>query len=512
MTNLEFLIALLIAIAGLARLAGLLRVPFPVVLVLGGLVIGLIPGVPRIELQPDVVLLIFLPPLVYHAAFLSSPRELKNNAWDVGALAIGLVLATLVIVALVAHEVIGHLTWAEAFVLGAIVSPTDPIAATSIFRRLGAPDRLTTIVEGEALVNDGTGLVAFRVAVAAVAGGSFSLLHAGAQFLISGVGGIAVGLVVGWVAKHVRGRLDDPPIEITISLFVPFAAYLPAEHLGVSGVLAAVAAGLFLAYQVPTGLFHAPTRLQAFAFWDVLVFLLNSLLFLLVGLQARPVLSAITKSNSLLFVVGSAVLVTAAVVLTRIVWMFVAGGLAKSFGERVVIAWSGMRGAVSLAAALSVPLNAPGRPLILYLTFAVILGTLVGQGLTLPAVVRRLAPESGDEAIHAEENARAGATRAALDRLSEIAADDSEIPDEALDAARRRYELRLRHFTDAGDGESAPLTEARDVQEDLAETERAAIQQMHADGEIDLETARRLERELDLQEERWAQLRRSPLS
>jgi CPA1 family monovalent cation:H+ antiporter len=193
--------------------------------------------------------------------------------------------------------------------------------------------------------------------------------------------------------------------------------------------------------------------------------------------------------------------------------MFVAGGLAKSFGERAVIAWSGMRGAVSLAAALSVPLNAPGRPLILYLTFAVILGTLVGQGLTLPAVVRRLAPEDTGDAIHAEENARAEATRAALDRLTEIEQDGSDVPEEALDAARRRYELRLRHFTSDAESEpgSAPLNEARDVQEDLAETEREAIQQMHADGGIDLETARRLERELDLQEERWAQLRRSPL-
>ena len=504
MTDVEFFLVLLIAIAGLARLAGALNVPYPVLLVVGGLAIGFIPGVPRIELKPDLVLLIFLPPLVYHAAFLSSPRALRAQARDVALLSIGLVLATLVTVAVAAHELVGHLTWPEAFVLGAIVAPTDPLAATAVFQRLGAPDRLTTVVEGESLINDGTGLVAFRVALTAVATGMFSFAHAAESFVAASLGGIAIGIAAGFIVQQVRARLDDPPVEITISLFTPYLAYLPADHLGASGVLAAVAAGLFLAYRAPAGLFHVSTRLQAYAFWNVLVFLLNSVLFVLVGLQVKPVLSAL-GSHTTGFLVGSAVLVTIVVVLTRIAWMFIAGGLARSVGERVVIAWSGMRGAVSLAAALSVPLSAHGRPLILFLTYGVIVGTIIPQGLTLPAVVRRFAPEDTDESDAREEQARLEAVRAALDRLSTLEG-ERDVPQEALDEARRRYELRLRHLTADGTGEHAIVPAARGIQRELAEVERDALHRLSQDGRLDTATARRLERELDLQDARWGEL------
>ena len=506
MPPVEFCIALLVAVAGLARLAGALDVPYPVLLVLGGLGLGLIPGLPAIELDPDVVLLVFLPPLVYHAAFLTSPRQLREQMLDIGALAVGLVLLTMGVVAVATHELIGGLTWAEAFVLGAIVSPTDPVAATAVFRRLGAPDRLTTVVEGESLVNDGTALVAFRVALGAVAGSEFAAGHAGLQFLASALGGAAIGLAAGWLAKRVRQHVDDPPVEITISLFTPYLAYLPAERVHVSGVLAAVAAGLYLAWQTPTGLFSASARLQATAFWDVLVFLLNSLLFVLVGLQIRPVVDALGHFSPVTLAAGAA-LTSATVIATRALWLVTHAG--HSFGERVVIAWAGMRGAVSLAAALSVPTHAPGRPLILFLTFSTILVTLVGQGLTLPLVVRRFAPEDTRTADESEEQARIQAAEAALEELDRIAGRDG-VSEGAISRARGRYEMRLNHLTDREDPRELPDT--RDLHKRLATTERETIERLHADGHIDQETARRLERELDLEEERWGELEGSALS
>jgi monovalent cation/hydrogen antiporter len=502
----EFCIALLVAVAGLARLAGVLNVPYPVLLVVGGLAIGLIPGLPTLELDPHVVLLVFLPPLVYHAAFLSSPRELRAHVLDIGALAVGLVLLTMVVVAVVAHTVVGGLSWAEAFVLGAIVSPTDPIAATAVFRRLGAPAGLATVVEGEALVNDGSALVAFRVALGAATGTAFSAGHAALEFFGGALGGVAIGLAAGWLVKRVRAHLDDPPVEITISLFTPFVAYLPADRLGLSGVLAAVAAGLYLAWQAPTGLFNAGTRLQATAFWDVLVFLLNSLLFVLVGLQIRPVLDAL-GNRSVGALAGGAALVALAVVATRALWLLTHFG--RTFGERVVIAWSGMRGAVSLAAALSVPTAAHGRPLILFLTFATILVTLVGQGLTLPAIVRRFAPESTGRTLESEEQARIEAARAALEQLDLIAGRGG-VSEHAVKHARHRYEMRLNHLTDHGGEGELPVT--RNLQKELAATERETIERLHADGDLDQDTARRLERELDLEEERWGELEGSALS
>src|SRR4051794_36218424 len=506
MPPVELCIALLVAVAFLARVAGLLNVPYPVVLVLGGLGLGVIPGLPTLELEPDVVLLVFLPPLVYHAAFLTSPRELRAHMVDIGLLAVGLVLLTMGVVAVATHELVGGLSWPEAFVLGAIVAPTDPIAATAVFRRLRVPDTLTTVIEGEALVNDGTALVAFRVALAAVTGSQFAAGHAALQFVGSALGGVAVGLVAGYVAKRLREHVDDPPVEITITLSTPYLAYLPAERVGVSGVLAAVAAGLYLAWQAPTGLFSASTRLQATAFWDVLVFLLNSLLFVLVGLQIRPVLEAL-GDRSVGALAGGAALTVAVVVLTRAVWLLTHAG--RTFGERVVIVWAGMRGAVSLAAALSIPTDVPGRPLILFLTFATILVTLVGQGLTLPAIVRRFAPEDTGTAQESEENARVQATEAALEQLDRIASRGG-VSDHAVRHARHRYEMRLNPLTDREDPRELPVT--RDLHKELATTERETIERLHADGDLDQETARRLERELDLEEERWGELEGSTLS
>jgi Na+/H+ antiporter len=505
MPPVEFLIALLVAIAVLARAANALAVPYPVFLVLGGLAIGLVPGTPKVELEPDLVLLIFLPPLVYYAAFELSPREMRTHARDIGGLAVGLVLATMALVAVVSHELVGHLSWAEAFTLGAIIAPTDPIAATTVFRRLGAPQRLTTIVEGESLVNDASALAAFKVTSAAIGAASFSIAGAGLKFVAAALGGAAIGLVAGWVITRVRERLDDPPVEITLSLFTPYLAYLPAERLGASGILAAVCTGLYIGFRSPAGLFTPSTRSQANAFWDVLVFQLEAILFLLVGLQIRPVLDAL-GDRSPAFLAASAALVIATVLLSRVAWFFVAGGLAKSKGERVVLGWSGMRGAVSLAAALSVPLDADGRPLILFLTFATILVTLVGQGLTLPIVVGRLAPEDEHDDADLEEHARLVATRAALERLDDL----DDVADDAIEHARRRYELRLHHLSE--EDEDFVLPAARRAQMEALEAERDALQRLHEEGEIDQETARRLGQELDLEEERWARLQESRLS
>lgn len=524
----EFLIVLLVAVAGLARLAGAANVPAPILLVLGGLVIAAIPGLPEIELQPEIVFLVFLPLLLFHAAFLTSPRELRREWQAVGALAIGLVLATMATVAVVVHAV-ADVSWPAAFMLGAIVGPTDPVAATSLFRRLGLPSRLITILEGESLTNDASSLVAFRVAVGATTAVGFSLGNAAGQFVGASIAGIGIGLIAGWVMTKARRRLDDPPVEITLSLFTPFLAYIPAEHLGASGVLAAVTVGLYLAYQSPSGLFHPAVRLQAAAFWDVLVFLLNSLLFILVGLQIRPVVEAIAALDATT-VAAASVAVVATVIGVRMAWMLLVPPLVyaitpqriatserTSVRERVVLGWSGMRGAVSLAAALSVPLDVPERPLILFLTFVTILATLVGQGLTISALTRRVLraeDTAADEApIEAEAEARAAAAEAALDLLAELEA-EHELAPEVTRHVRRRYELRLRHLDDdTADGRTDDsLLTARRLDRELARRERETIRALHRDGRIDRATARRLERELDLQETRWQQLEASPLT
>ena len=286
--------ALLVAVAALSAIARAINVPYPILLVIGGLGLGFIPGVPEVQLDPDLVLALILPPLLYSAAFFSSLRDLRADLRSISALAIGLVLATMVTVAVVAHALVDGLSWAAAFTLGAIVSPTDPVAASTIARRLNVPRRIVTIIEGESLINDGTALVAYKVAVVAVVSGSFSLLHASADFVVGAAGGIAIGLAVGWVVAKIRRRLDDPPVEITVSLFTAYAAFVPAQQLGLSGVLASVTVGIFLGWRAPE-LTTPTTRMQSYAVWEVLVFLLNATLFVLVGLSLQNVLDGISE-------------------------------------------------------------------------------------------------------------------------------------------------------------------------------------------------------------------------
>ena len=427
------LLGLLAAGAALLAIAQVVRVPYPILLVLGGLALGFVPGMPTIELSPDLVLVAFLPPLLYGAAFFTPLRELRANAGSISTLAVGLVLATTVAVAVVAHAVIPELTWPTAFVLGAIVSPTDPTAATAIAQRLGLPRRLIAIIEGESLVNDGTALVVYRVAVVAVVTGSFSLASASARFVLSVIGGIAVGLAAGMVIRQVRRRLNNPPVEITISILSGYFAYLPAHALDVSGVLAAVTVGVYMGWYTPE-LTTSQTRLQGQAVWEIVFLGLNAVLFALIGLQLPAILDELSAARSTGELLGYAALMTAVVVLVRFAWVVVGAYMPRMMRAEgrppwkgaVVLSWSGMRGAVSLAAALALPLTTdadaafPNRDLIVFLTFGVILGTLVVQGLTLPGLIRWLDLEDDGLAEKEEAKARIRAAEAALERLDEL--------------------------------------------------------------------------------------------
>ena len=285
MHEVEILVTgLFVAIAVLAALARAVKVPYPIALVVGGLVIGFIPGLPKVELEPEIVLVVFLPPLLYSGAFFASLRDLRANMRPIAMSAIGLVLFTMVAVAVAVHAAVPGMPWAAAFALGAIVGPTDPVAATTVLRRLGAPRRMVTVLEGEGLLNDATALVAFQIAVAAAVTGSFSAVEAGEKFVLASIGGVAIGLAVGWLITQVRKRLDDVPIEVTVSLLTGYAAYVPAEALGASGVLGAVTAGMYVGWQAPR-IASAQTRLTSYSVWEILNFLLNATLFLLVGLQ-----------------------------------------------------------------------------------------------------------------------------------------------------------------------------------------------------------------------------------
>ena len=508
-------LALLVAVAALLALAPLLRIPYPILLVLGGLAIGLVPGMPTVELQPELIFFGVLPPLLYGAAFFTSLRDLRATVRPIGLLAIGLVAVTTVGVAVVAHAFVDGLTWPSAFVLGAIVSPTDPLAATTIARRLGVPRKLVTIVEGESLVNDGTGLVLYRVAVAAVLTGSYSAVGTGALFVVVAAGGVAVGLGVGWIVRQVRRRLDNPPAEVTISLLTGYFAFLPAELLGVSAVLAAVTAGIYLGWHTPE-LTTSAVRQQGNAVWGIVQYLLNALLFVLVGLQLPVVLDALgtIQAGRLL---GYAALVCATVILVRFIWVFVAldlpkrvtGGVTNARGG-VFLSWAGMRGAVSLAAALALPLETdsgapfPGRDLILFLTFSVILATLVGQGLTLPLVIRWLRLEDDGVDDREDAKARIRAAEAALLRLEELESEEW-VRDDTAERLRRAYTFRATRFharfDDGDDGSiEARSQDFQRLRRELLGAERTAVLQLRRTGVISNDVWLRVTRDLDLED------------
>ncbi|MFL5779716.1 MAG: Na+/H+ antiporter [Thermoleophilaceae bacterium] len=520
----EIVIAgLLVAVAGLGALARVLSVPYPIVLVIGGALVGFVPGLPEVKLDPEVVLVVFLPPLLWGASIFANFGDLRANLRGLTLSAVGLVLLTMCAVAWAAHALIGGMPWEAAFVLGAIVSPTDPLAAGTIMRRLEVPRRLVSAVEGEGLFNDATALVAYRVAVAAVVAGSFSLADAGLRFLLGAAGGVAIGLAVGWIVAEVRRRTEDAQVSITISLLSGYAAFVPADAVGASGVLATVTAGIYMGIRAPA--FLPPRiRLQSLFVWDILDFVVNATLFVLIGLQLRTVVDGLSGYSAGTLAVY-ALAVSGVVVGTRLLWFFTMPYLIRAIDRRpsqrarrlgarsrLVLVWSGMRGAVSLAVALALPFETdagggfPKRNLIVFLTFAVIFFTLVVQGLSLPAVIRRasLADVGGDG--DEETRARIVAAKAAIDRIDALA-DEDWTRDETIERMRRFYEYRKRRFAArAGkiedDGyEDRTLAYQQTLQAVLA-AQREALLRMRSDGELSNEAMNRILTELDLEESR----------
>lgn len=522
MHDIEFLIAVLFAAAVLVRLADLISIPYPIVLVIGGVAIGFVPGLPDIELEPEAIFLVFLPPLLHASGFAASPQELRTAAAQLVSLTFVLVLVTMGAVALVAHEAIG-LSWTAAFVLGAILAPTDPVSAAATFSRLGVPERVSVAVEAEAMLNDAAALVAYRVAVGAAVAGTFSLDHAAWEFVRSAAGGVLVGLAIGWVGQRLQRKLSDVPLAIFLSVLFAYGAYIGAEEIGASGVLATVVCGVWFGWHSHE-MFDADTRLSAIAFWEVLVFGLNTTLFVLLGLQFESVLDDARAGGGTGELLLDVALVSAVVVGVRLVWVGVPPLLARvlpaaqradtgdNWRERLIVGWSGMRGAISLAAALALSETIAERELLIFITVGVIAVTLVGQGLTLGPLMRALGIESEREWSPDEAIARLEAAQAALDRLDELEQEE-RISEERLRRMRELYRARFRRCMAVIGGEGGDdgraARDAHDTVErysalrrELIGVERDAILGLRNDGRLRQETMRAIERDLDLEEAR----------
>jgi len=510
MREIEVVLLLLVLVTALTIVARRLTVPYPIVMVLGGLLLSRIPGLPEFDLPPDLVFFVFLPPLLFAGGYFTSLREFKANLRPIVLLAFGLVIFTAAVVAAVAYMLVPSLGWAGAFALGAIVAPPDAVAATAIFQRVGVPRRIVTILEGESLVNDATALVIYRFAVAAAAAGTFSLIDASASFVLVLTGGVAVGVVVGLGVRWLLLRIQDASIAVTITLLAPFATYLPAESVGASGVLAAVVGGLFTRIAMRRS--SSDVRVVADAAWQIQLFLLNGLVFMLIGLQLPSVLRGL--STDLGRVAGITAAVALTVIVVRFLWVYPATYLPRlipAVGRRdpnppwravFVVAWSGLRGVVSLAAALALPVGFPERDLILFLVFAVILVTLVGQGLTLPLVIKQLGLAPGADVAHDEVHARGLTTEAALARIEELR---EQWPGhlELIDQLRDRYAHRARHdekhHEDGGAAEQE-LLEHGLIRREVIDAERSAALELHERGVITDALLRRIERDLDLED------------
>ncbi len=522
MWSLEAFIGLLIAVVVLVRVSRVLELPPAILLLLGGLALSYIPPFGNLELSPEMVFTIFLPPLLFYAAFFTSWRDFKQNARPIGLLAIGLVVATTEIVELFENAVIHYFTLAAAFALGAIVSPTDAIAATSITERIGVPRRIVTVLEGESLVNDATGIVAYRVAVAAVVTNVFSFLEAGQSFLVSSAGGILVGLAAGWLYVFLLKRFDDAPVENTITVIAPFTAYIVAENLlHVSGVLAVVTAGLYFARRAPR-IISSDTRLQGESFWQMLDFLFNGTLFLLLGLQLRRIVAGL-GDTSLTEAIFYAFVVSAITILTRILWVYPATYLprmlSKSLRQRdpypswkpiFIVAWTGMRGAISLAAALALPYTTaagaefPQRNLIIFIAFVVILATLVLQGLSLPPIIKWLGVRGDNSTAREEAKVRISVTQAALDKIKTL--EESEnAPPNVLRRIKSDYRNRLTATEAAlAEGEDACrvfYATDRSLRLEIVRAEREAWFDLRTKGEFHDHALRHVEHDIDLTEQ-----------
>jgi Na+/H+ antiporter len=516
----ELILICLVAVALLAIVSRKINVPYPILLTVSGGLLALVPGLPAIHLEPKLVFDLFLPPLLYPAAVYTSWRDFRANLRSILPLAIFLVLLTMTVTAYLFHALTG-LPLAVAFVFGALISPPDAVAALAVTKDLKVPRKIIVILEGESLVNDATSFISFRFAVAAVLTGTFSLGQANAQFLLVAAGGIAVGLATGWLATQVQKRLDDPPVQTMFSLLTPYLAYFSGEKLHVSGILAVVIAGIYYGWRAPRVL-SGRMRLQAVPVWQMVVFILNGILFMLIGLQLPQVIHALPPGSTL-FVAKLGVLVFLTLVLVRFLWLFVATYLPRLFSktfrrknpapwqQTALIAWIGMRGADSLAGALAIPFLLadgtpfPGRDLILLLTFCVIFGTLIAQGLTLKPLVRWLRIVDDHVTEKEERLARLRANESALARIEDIGSSGQARP-ESVERLRSEYADRIRQLSkDASHEESLRRLYSKDFEQlarEALETERETVIGLRNQDTINDEVLRRIQHDIDLAEAR----------
>jgi monovalent cation/hydrogen antiporter len=521
---LEVLILMLFVIAAAAVAADRLKIPPAILLVITGVVLAVLPGLPAIDLSPDLVLMLVLPPIIYSSAVAMSWCDFRFNLRPITLLAVGCVLFTTTAVAAATHWMLG-LSWQIGFLLGAIVSPPDAVAPLAIARRLEVPRRLIVILEGEGLANDATALVLYRFAVAAVSLGSFSFSHAVGTFACIVVGELLWGVGVGWVMLRLRRWVRDPRIEIILSVLTPFVAYWPPQYLGGSGVLATVCTGLYISWN-GLRLISASTRLQGIFFWDFLIYVIEGMIFLLTGLQARTLIERIA-GDSWRELLVSAVVTSLVVIATRFIWMYPATYIPRWIPSvrrkdppppwqwPFALAFTGVRGLVSLAAALAIPLTIengepfPHRDLVLFLTFTVILVTLIGQGLALPAVIRALGlANQGRRERHRDRDEEFEARRIAIEttlaRLDKVAT-ERHIPEDVLKGLRSHLKGRLHQVVDRSDGDAAHRARSQLVDELellLLAAERDAVNDIYQDGKLKAEARRNIERELDLREAR----------
>src|SRR2546426_1289549 len=515
----EVLLLLLIVVSVLVTVARRLRIPYPVLLLVGGLALGSIPGFPRIDLAPNTVLVLVLPPLLYVNAVFTPVRSFKADIGNIGSLAVGLVVASTAAVASVALALVPAMTLPIAVALGAIVSPPDAVAATAVMERLAVPRRVIRLLEGESLLNDATALTIYRVAlVAAVASTPLFTVALLGNFVVVAIGGILVGLAVGWIVSQIRSRLEDMPVEITISLLTPYAAYLPAEALGVSGVLAAVAAGLYLGRR-SSRIMGSDVRLAGRAVWEMLIFLLNGVVFIVIGLQISALGREMDRST-LLGLAGLGLVVSLTLIVVRALWITGLAGWKRLISrepqpsrapEVAVLSWAGMRGVVSLAAALAIPpalpsgAAFPARDALIVITFTVILVTLVGQGMTLPLVIKFLHLGGDEDERHEESHARQDLIEQALRRIDELQEqwpDHRPLIDQLREAYRHRAEHEEQLHEAPGNEAEQELVEHRQIRSAVIDVQREKLQEMRNRGAIDDDVLRNIERDLDLEEVR----------
>jgi monovalent cation/hydrogen antiporter len=518
LSDIAVLFAMLVGAVVVAGLAERTRISAPIVLVLVGLGVSQVPGVPNFELNPELVLFFFVPPLLYAAAWQSSVRGFRDELRAITLLSVGLVLATTAAVGFTAWALIPGMPLAAGFALGAIVAPPDAVAATAVGRELGLPRRIMTILSGESLLNDATALTALRVAVVAV-GGGITLLEAGGMFVVAALGGTAIGLAIGWLLHRAR-RWLTPVLENALALFVPFVAYLAAEVVHASGVVAVVVAGLYLSRTSTTS--RSATRLQGWSTWELIDFVLEAVVFLLIGLQLPAVLDGLQGEDyAMADAVGWSLVVLAVVVAVRFAWVFPGTYLPRRLSRRVrerepeppwtypvVVSWAGMRGVVSLAAAFALAIEFPRRDLILFITFVVVFGTLVLQGLTLPWMIRRLGVVGREDFTDrlAEANAQYRAVQAGISRLDELLAEEPTAPpDDIVDKLRTHAEYRSngaweRLGSETNTGQEPPSALYRRLRTEMIRAERDEFVRLRDRGELDDEVLRAVVRDLDLEE------------